>query len=778
MLKELSITALRGATNTFTLSFEKGKKITIVYGENGSGKSTICDAIEFLADGNIGSLEGKGLGRTGSYWHSTGRKPADVCVRLITSSGNCETKLNRGKASIVLADYKPKVAVLRRSELQNLIAQQPKDRYDVVRPFIDTRYVDDAEGKLDRLLKDETKNRTTAIAVLDANRDAVENFWKSASSPGLSPIDWARETVEKAKGDVQKEINEIESIVNRISSLETEKTKLLAARLEEAQRKEAVKLAENVLANEKAKTAENMESFVPLLQAAQRIFQDAHHPEKCPLCGSSEFVTGLPEKVEAELNAIQNLVNAIDDLRNSKANHEQSIALNTRQASTVDVLTGELCAELQKETLGLGLVLEVEIVERAKAYQTFDRDSAEKSTAAFEIAEKSAQMLVRMNAAVESAKGSQRLVETLRKALATYDANFRAQKDLDLLIPRMESALEEIREERRSYVDKILKDIATRVGELYEEIHPNEGTGKIKLMLDPNQRASLEIFSEFPKATEDVPPGAYLSESHLDSLGLCIYLVLAGLTEKQNTILVLDDIVASMDEPHVDRLVELLYREAEGFQHCLITTHYRPWREKYRWGWLRDKQVQFVDLLPWSHAVGIKYGKLVPQVERLREELSKQPPDAQIVSASSGVILEAILDFLTLLYECSVPRKRGNSTLGDLLPSVKGKLRKALRIERWEKVDGAETQFTEAFLEPILDDLQNLANTRNIIGCHFNDLAQHLPDKDAIFFSTKVLELADLLIDSEAGWPGSNKSGSYWATANDSRRLHPLQQPS
>jgi len=44
---KLTIKHLRGSVLPFVLPFESGKKLTVVYGENGSGKSTICDALEF-----------------------------------------------------------------------------------------------------------------------------------------------------------------------------------------------------------------------------------------------------------------------------------------------------------------------------------------------------------------------------------------------------------------------------------------------------------------------------------------------------------------------------------------------------------------------------------------------------------------------------------------------------------------------------------------------------------------------------------------------------------
>lgn len=53
-LKSLSLTAFRGSSTTFKLPFEKGRRLTLVYGENGTGKTTICDALEFLAVGSGG----------------------------------------------------------------------------------------------------------------------------------------------------------------------------------------------------------------------------------------------------------------------------------------------------------------------------------------------------------------------------------------------------------------------------------------------------------------------------------------------------------------------------------------------------------------------------------------------------------------------------------------------------------------------------------------------------------------------------------------------------
>ncbi len=63
------------------------------------------------------------------------------------------------------------------------------------------------------------------------------------------------------------------------------------------------------------------------------------------------------------------------------------------------------------------------------------------------------------------------------------------------------------------------------------------------------------------------------------------------------------------------------------------------------------------------------------------------------------------------------------------------------------------------------------------MGAHFKEISFDLLDSDALNFGKKVVRLMDVLTDDEVGWPRSDKSGSYWATAGETRRLHPLKKP-
>ncbi len=143
-------------------------------------------------------------------------------------------------------------------------------------------------------------------------------------------------------------------------------------------------------------------------------------------------------------------------------------------------------------------------------------------------------------------------------------------------------------------------------------------------------------------------------------------------------------------------------------------------------------------------------------------------------------ILEAALDFLTLHYECAAPRRlSGLYTLGELLPAVDKKLRKALKVEMLNGKDTAGLPvYGTVSLTNCFDELSRIAQARNIFGCHFNQLSFDLLDADAIGFGQQVLELMSALTDEEAGWPKNGRSGSYWATTGETRRLHPYKKPS
>jgi len=169
----------------------------------------------------------------------------------------------------------------------------------------------------------------------------------------------------------------------------------------------------------------------------------------------------------------------------------------------------------------------------------------------------------------------------------------------------------------------------------------------------------------------------------------------------------------------------------------------------------------------------------IPDIERLQKMLGETPPDLVSICSKAGVILEAALNFLTLLYECSVPRRAtGLYTVGELLSALDKKLRQALRIDVLMGNGASATPvYRTVNLKDQLDELTRIAQIRNIFACRFDELTFQVLDADLLAFGKQVVELMSVLTDADAGWPRNGKSGEYWATEGSTRRLYPFRRP-
>lgn len=765
VLTKLTIAHLRGSVELFELPFEKHKNLTIIYGENGTGKSTICDALELLSTGRVGSLDNRGLGKTNQYWTSVSKDPADVSVTLHTSSGTCQAKIVKGNVVVQPAADRPRVEVLRRSQILALIEARPGERYAAISRFIDVSGIEDGENTLRKLIADLNSTRNVAAAGILENRTSIDQFWQTAGKPGANAFTWAEAEVARPPQATSDEVVALRKLQAAYARLTDYPTRFRDAQQMLQQARAAAVAAQQQTDQTLNQIAGDAGEIMKLLEAAQTFLSKQSAAAICPLCEQTNTSGNLAERVAQRLTAFAALQQA-----------------QTRQQADTSQLQR---AEQHVELLQAQVRADAMTFEQARAEFVWPPNirlpaapAPQDDTLADWLAA-NADLPTHWNQAETMRHDKGQFLAALKLALETYAENMQGQQELDILLPNLKRALTIIEAERKAFTDDILSKIANEVGRMYELVHPGEGLNKIKLELDAVKRASLDIGTTFGGLSA-APPQAYFSQSHLDTLGLCVFLAMANLDDPQNTILILDDVLASVDAPHVDRLIEMLYGEATKFRHCIITTHYGPWRHKMRWGWLKNGQCQFVELSRWSKTDGISVIRSVPEIERLRALLDEPAPDPQLVCAKAGVILEAALDFLTQLYECSVPRKQEpRYTLGELLPAIKKELRKALRVERQTGHDalGVPT-YTNIELAPLLNELERIAQTRNVIGCHFNAISFELLDADALVFGTKVLELIEALTDPAAGWPGKDKSGSYWANAGETRRLHPLRRPS
>jgi recombinational DNA repair ATPase RecF len=766
-LKSLTLTAFRGSSATFTLPFETNRKLTLLYGENGTGKTTICDAFEFLAKGNIGSLDDRGMGAgLARYWPTTEKPAAEVSVILETHSSKCTGTIAGTKVAVAPESARPRAEILRHRRILKLMEAQPKDRYDEIARFIDIDAFEKSEEMLRQLGKSLAAEKQQATTAEQENLTVLQGYYENAGSPvGLNPVTWAEQKLAQPAEDLATDIAAISKLRTAFEAL-----KGLPEKLE--LRRQAVTVAQAAAdaadQNQLAATAAVGDAASDTLNVL--VAGDAYiavHPDmaECPLCESAENAAGLGAAIKSRLAQLEALQASTLEWR------KQHGVLDTAKQALKQAENDYATAVIAFAAAQGGYAWKADVILVSEAAPT-DPSGLPAWLAANA---SNAETWATIDVAWRDESQSRAQTKTV---LERFQANTARVKELNALIPKVEDALSQCVEERKAFSEGIMSDIAERVGELYELVHPGEGLNKIALELDPKKRASLELKAQF--SNQNAPPQAYFSQSHLDTLGLCVFLALALRDQPEATILILDDVLSSVDEPHVERVIGMIYEVSTKFQHTIVSTHYRPWREKFRWGLLKPDQVcQFVELTDWSLSHGLALSGSIPEIARLKTLLGETPPDVQSICGKAGVILEALLDFLTLKYGCAVPRRAGNVyTLGDLLPNINGKLLVALKVESLDHSGGAPPVISAIELKPILDEITKIAAARNVLGAHFNPNAFDLYPTDGINFAKEVEKLADALICPDHGWPTKDKSGTHWANGGETRRLHPLKKPS
>jgi hypothetical protein len=765
-LKSLRITAFRGASVAFALPFEKDRNLTLVYGENGTGKTTICDAFEFLAYERVSSLDGYGLGKSlEKYWPTAGKNPSDLSVALETSAGTCFGKFTNKKVEIAPLTLRPKIELLRRQQVLRLIQAEPAKRYEEIKRFIDIGAFEASEEALSRQSKNVAEERSRAQQAEGQSLQELQGFYEAAGSPaGLNPVTWAEQ---KLAGSATNFDNDIAAIGKLRSVYDAfkgfpERTKSCQAAVIAATN--ALAQASTALATTATAVTEGNADILAVLEAGSRYLHVHSDAAECPLCRSNANAEGLAKDIASRLAKLGALRTA------TATSQKYTMSLTTAQnaVTQLDADYAKAVAAYSTAMGGHAWKAEVELFANAPPADV-------PSLAAWLVA---SDAIAQTWPAVEAAwRDEKKFTATLKAASERYKANLSTRTESEALIPKLEEALKHCIEQRQAFTNKIIGGIAQDIGKLYEKVHPGEGLDVIALPLDPKKRASIELEASF--SGQDVPPQAYFSQSHLDTLGLCVFLALAARDRPDATILLLDDVLGSVDEPHVERVVGMIYEVSVNFRHTIVTTHYRPWREKFRWGVLKPDQLcQFVELKQWTLDEGVALAGSIPEVVRLRALLADPNPDVQAVCGKAGVILEALLDFLTLKYGCAVPRRVGGAyVLSDLLGAVNGKLLAALKSETLDHSVSGAPVVTVTELKPILDEIAKLAQARNVMGAHFNAVAFDLYPIDGLKFAKLVEQLSSTLICPDFGWPNKDKSGSYWNNGGDTRRLHPLKKP-
>lgn len=756
-IERLQFSYFRGATVPVTFHFKPRSPIVLIFGENGSGKSTIADALDFICNSNFGSLRLRKGTTPRTHIVSTLGKAEDLDVEMVYGGDTWRAKLQSGKP-VTTPAQPPLAFILRRADITRIMEVTDGDRYKNLKEFITVPLIENAETPLRAVSKAVAEEVDHAIRQKDTAETTLQQFWEAEGKPNDSYLTWARSAVQQPVAALEQRISAYKSLKDKLEIAFRAEKALAEAEISLQQCHQELMAAEQELVD--ASQTQPNADLVSTLQSAQNYLHQ--HPEvgQCPVCSKPEPYHNLLTQIDDQLVQLRN-IQSIHQKLEKKRNMIQS-ATGVRDIAQQEWLTAS-------ETL-LGLLPEAPANFLATPPDVSGSLIYEDLRAAIPFLNQNKPVLE------TSIEQDERVVaqhNALNTHLITIDELQETMEAKHAVSQRLKSILAIVEEERKRYVQDTVDSISEEVDRLYARIHPDEPLGKPSFGMKPHTIGSLTMKGKFGN-NANVPPVAYYSEAHLDTLGLCVYLALAK--QSGNALVVLDDVLMSVDDPHLDRVIDLINDEAPNFGQVIITTHSRAWFDRVRLG--QGMAAELIELYGWDFQNGINHSRAPLAVENLREAVYAKKLDRQMVASRAGILLEQLLDALTLRYGCKLARKQAaRYTLGELVDGIDKKLRELLQVEKLD-VDGKTKEVFEVF--PLIQTATSDTWIRNQVGAHFNPDAAGIPDPLVRKFGINVLAFADaVLCDHCHQLPGKNKSGSYWecGAGCGKTRHYPLVKP-
>jgi len=710
MLKIKNIKArwFRGIIET-DLEFN-GKSI-ILFGENGQGKSSFVDALEFLFKGQVSYLEEAQTTSTSRHVPHISCNKKDCEVEIEFQDGSkISRNFRKGLSNIpphIQLYFQQGVTspfILRRKYLLDFILAQPAPRYERLAALIRISDLESVELSFMRK-KDQLKEEVERIK--HNIKDIQEQSEKLLGGEVESEEQLLALLNEKLKSYCQPPLMSFDEIAQRktdtISSAKTPEKMTKASEISKA-----IKIVEQLktkmttfekhkvfwdkvsnLQQDKEKLKELM--FKQLLEQGANLIQQIDW-NRCPLCLQPINREDVLEAIEKRLRSLEHITKQVGEIKTLRVSLQEDLK---EIVVNIEVLVNALKNTGYTDDLRVLFNLKEELI---KLNDTVGQDPVAIKIKPFEEAHKEIfddeiwKFLQKDGfnwlkneqqklAPTERDKTTVEIIDLLTKSAEIRDKFVRLSRKLKArkrVAEQVDNIYRCFLETKHSEVQKIYNSLQSDFTRYYQILHPGEEHRDIKLVVKPERRGSAEIRSTFYNITDEDPRG-FNSEAHLDSLGLCIFLAFVKHFNSDFPLIILDDVIFSIDATHRNRISDLLYKEFANYQ-FLITTHDHIWFEELhsaQRAFKVENEFRNLKIIRWSLEEGPILDKYRPLWEDIEEKVASG--DKEGAARTGRRCLEWFCYEMCVALQASVQIKRDNKyELADLYNPFVNRVKKLL----------------------------------------------------------------------------------------------------
>lgn len=721
-ISELTISNIRGIRS---MSLDLANDTAVVWGQNGTGKSTVVDALDFLLSGDMGRLRGRqdlSLQRHGKHVDAESHQafvgasvtlpgvPEPIRLRrcLATPRTLEVDDEHRPALDSVLAVAQRRQHMLTRAEILQFIDATPRDRADAVESILNLQNIGRVRTALRRAFGDAEREHGQRITSLERSRGALGQHF--GAIPFVQEVVIARVNEMRAVLGAQP-LTELSDIKHGIAPPEFSHAPARPALTLEGIERMSASVEDDVLAvidqadTELQPIVTDLQQDHDLLESVQRVgflstgLKYAEGSTICPLCDSTWDPEALSNHIAAKIDAaerakakqreVQRLTMQLNEWLGRQADVAEQVAASIDVAGDgFDTAPAKAFAanlrhlgEALEDVVGryasfrshgtsladqLGIVAYHDWLARASSYAEQHQPTADPRRAAWDSLTRAEVLLGSVNEAKDE------------EAVAAS------------VLRRAAGCLEAFQSARASVLGQLYSEVNGRFVELYKRLHDPEEAGFAADIGTTDAGVSLQV--DF-HGREMCSPMALHSEGHQDSMGLCLFLALSErVLSGRLGFRVLDDVVMSVDSGHRRHVAGLL-AELGGNIQFIITTHDRVWASQLRSsGAVKTKRM--TQLVNWS----LEAGPLKQSVGDFWNDIDEHLSRGRL-QAAAATLRNGLEGFLSLIAELLGARvlysMEGRVEFGDLYMAVteqqKAYIDKAIRAARsWQQNEVVE----------------------------------------------------------------------------------------
>jgi energy-coupling factor transporter ATP-binding protein EcfA2/predicted metal-dependent hydrolase len=649
------------------VDFGSGQSIA-VYGDNGTGKSTIADALEWFFTGGIELLSHEGRQHAIRNLGADGN--GETSVQIVTSGdlgGRVVFPDERGPEAFGIASRE--TFLLRGRTLADFINKTKTEKWKALAELLGLDAIELLRHDLQRARNDIKKQVKAAEERIATSRRAISSGDAAVTEEEV--LETLQQICRALGVDVPESLSRVADrswmagIAGESAALAPPKLEMLsstASGLRVPIVDEGAILAWNAIVSSQG--GKDL-SLLTLFREAHALLSSSPPPESCPLCGHAvsgqeltsrvrDALTGLLES-SREMEQVRDGVLACRDALDAALDGRRALVNQARplriKLADPPALPSAISAGLDRRaTIDLAALTAFE--KELERWDEGARRAIQKSAPAGSNTRQSQLAMLAV------------ICEHIRAWRSAEMELARAQRALDLA----ERLYDAYQDRQKQLLEQMLTSISRRVAEIYGELHPGENLSGITV--EPWTAKGVELAVDF-HGSKQRPPHGVLSESHLNSLAIALFLAMAQTFNQRLRFLVLDDVINSFDLEHRGELAELLAEKFDDWQ-LVVLTHDRQFFDHLA---RRAPSWRRLELTSWSYEQGPRTtsyrssGLLGEAQERLSQG------DVSGAATKARRALEELLQEICEALAAALPFRRGTRNdqreIGELMKGVR-----------------------------------------------------------------------------------------------------------